>query len=76
LGLDANPSVANFLLCQLPEHFPDAAFVARRCRERGVYIRDAGEISRRLGDRALRIAVKDEESNCRMLEVLAEALKD
>ena len=76
LGLDVNPSVANFLLCHLPERYPDAALVARRCRKQGVYIRDAGEISRGLGDRALRIAVKDEESNCRILKVLGEALKD
>ena len=76
LGLEVFPSVANFLLCHLPKHYPDAAFVAHQCRERGVYIRDAGEISRRLGDRALRIAVMDEESNGRMLRVLREVLRD
>jgi len=74
LGLDVIPAVANFLLCHLPETFPDAAAVSRRCREHGVYIRDAGEISSILGPRALRIAVKDDQTNRRMIEVLREIL--
>jgi histidinol-phosphate/aromatic aminotransferase/cobyric acid decarboxylase-like protein len=72
LGFDVTPAVANFLLCHLPEQSPDAATVSRRCRERGVYVRDAGEISPVLGSRALRIAVKDNETNRRMIGVLRE----
>ncbi|MBZ5686150.1 MAG: aminotransferase class I/II-fold pyridoxal phosphate-dependent enzyme [Acidobacteriia bacterium] len=74
LGLDVIPAVANFLLCHLPETFPDAATVSRRCREHGIYIRDAGEISSVLGPRALRIVVKDDQTNRRMIEVLREIL--
>jgi histidinol-phosphate/aromatic aminotransferase/cobyric acid decarboxylase-like protein len=74
LGLEVIPSVANFVLCHLPEKFPDAAEVAKRCREHGVYIRDAGEISARLGTRALRIAVKDEQSNRRILGTFRDML--
>jgi len=70
LGLEVIPAVANFLLCHLPETFPDAATVSRRCRDHAVYIRDAGDISPVLGPRALRIAVKDDQTNRRMIEVL------
>jgi histidinol-phosphate/aromatic aminotransferase/cobyric acid decarboxylase-like protein/GNAT superfamily N-acetyltransferase len=74
LGFDVVPSVANFLLCHLAEESPDAATISRRCREHGLYVRDAGEISALLGTRALRIAVKDEETNRRMVRVLADVL--
>ena len=74
LGFEVMPSVANFLLCHLPEGFSDAATVSRRCREYGLYVRDAGEISALLGARGLRIAVKDEETNRRMASVLAMVL--
>jgi len=70
LGFDVIPSVANFLLCHLPEQGPDAATICWRCREHGVYVRDAGEISPNLGSKALRIAVKDEQMNQRIIEVL------
>jgi histidinol-phosphate/aromatic aminotransferase/cobyric acid decarboxylase-like protein len=70
LGFDVIPSVANFILCHLPEQGPDAATICWRCREHGVFVRDAGEISPNLGSKALRIAVKDEQTNQRMIEVL------
>jgi histidinol-phosphate/aromatic aminotransferase/cobyric acid decarboxylase-like protein len=68
------PGVANFLLCHLPKDGPDAATVVKRCRARGLYLRDAGAMGRALGKYTLRIAVKDGETNGRMLEVLAKAL--
>ena len=74
IGFEVMPSVANFLLCHLPEQSPDAATVSRRCQERGVYVRDAGEISALLGARALRIAVKDQERNSRIVSVLREVV--
>lgn len=70
LGFDVIPGVANFLLCHLPKGSADAATVTRRCRERHVYIRDAGEISSILGTHALRIAVKDEATNARVIGAL------
>jgi histidinol-phosphate/aromatic aminotransferase/cobyric acid decarboxylase-like protein len=74
LGFEVIPSVANFLLCHLREQGPDAATVSQRCRERGVYVRDAGEISPVLGSYALRIAVKDEQTNQKVVEVLRDVI--
>ena len=75
LGLEVVPGVANFLLCHLPSGGPDAATVVRHCRERGLFVRDAGAMGSQLGSHALRIAVKDGETNQRMLTILAPALQ-
>jgi histidinol-phosphate/aromatic aminotransferase/cobyric acid decarboxylase-like protein len=75
LGLDVVPGVANFLLCHLTSGGPDAGTVVSRCRERGLFLRDAGAMGSRLGSHALRIAVKDGETNHRMLAILAKALQ-
>ena len=71
LGWKAVPGVANFVLCDLPDDGPDAATVTVRCREKGLFLRDASSMGTRLGRRAVRIAVKDRETNRRMLEILA-----
>jgi histidinol-phosphate/aromatic aminotransferase/cobyric acid decarboxylase-like protein len=66
------PSVTNFLLCFLPADGPDAATLIARCRERGLFLRDASTMGAQLGDRAIRLAVKDAPTNRRMVEILAE----
>ncbi len=66
--------IANFLLCHLPNHGPTAATLAKQCRKRGLFVRDAAAMGRSLGQHALRIAVKDEQTNRRMLEIVAHAL--
>lgn len=70
MGWEVMPSVANFLLCQLPASWPAAAVLVKCCREQGLYLRDAGPMGANLGDRALRIAVKDKVTNQRMIEIL------
>jgi histidinol-phosphate/aromatic aminotransferase/cobyric acid decarboxylase-like protein/GNAT superfamily N-acetyltransferase len=75
LGLDVVPGVANFLLCHLPPRGPDSASVVRRCRERGLFLRDAGVMGSQLGSHALRIAVKDAATNQRMLDILSAVTK-
>ena len=75
LGWEIVPSVTNFLLCHLPESGPDAATVVRRCREQGVFLRDASVMGSRMGRHALRIAVKDAVTNERIVEVLKSTLE-
>lgn len=69
------PGEANYLLCHLPEYGPDAATLMVRCREYGLFLRDAGVTAPRLGGRSIRIAVKDAETNRRMIGVLREVWK-
>ena len=71
LGWDVLPGIANFLLCHLPGDGPQASEVVRRCREQGLFMRDAGAMGSRLGDRSVRLAVKDASTNMRMIEILA-----
>ena len=74
LQLKLVAGVANFILCHLPPGGPDAASVVQCCRQQGVFLRDASVMGTRLGRHALRIAVKDAESNRRVAQVLGEAL--
>jgi histidinol-phosphate/aromatic aminotransferase/cobyric acid decarboxylase-like protein len=72
-GWEILPGVANFLLCQLPEDGPDAATMVKRCRARGLFLRDAGAMGRGLGKYSVRIAVKDAGTNERMLRIISDA---
>lgn len=74
LGWEVLPGIANFLLCHLPPAGPDAAAVVQRCRARGLFLRDAAAMSPQLGDRCLRLAVKDDATNQRMLALLRDCL--
>ena len=70
LGWDVLPGIANFVLCHLPASGPTAAEVASRCRKQLLFIRDAAAMGSRLGTRTVRMAVKDLQTNARMLEIL------
>jgi histidinol-phosphate/aromatic aminotransferase/cobyric acid decarboxylase-like protein len=75
-GLEVLGGAANFLLCSLAEGGPDAASVLKACRRQGLFLRDATALGGSLGHRALRIAVKDRETNRRMLAILRGALRE
>ncbi len=75
LGWDVLPSMANYLLCHLPAEGPDAATVVARGRERGLFLRDAATMGSQLGDRAIRVAVKNAATNERMLQILGGVLR-
>ncbi len=66
---------ANFLLAHLSTQGPDAATVITRCREKNLFLRNAAVTSPQLGDRAIRIAVKDEATIQEMLTILRGALE-
>ncbi|MDB6155925.1 MAG: aminotransferase [Chthoniobacteraceae bacterium] len=70
LGWDIVPGCANFLLCHLPVPGPSAAQLVEQCRPRGLYLRDAAAMSSQTGSDTIRIAVKDAETNARMLGIL------
>jgi len=75
LGLEIVPGIANFILCHLRPEAPDAGTVVKRCREHGLFLRDACAMGSHLGNRALRIAVKDAETNQRIVVILYDALR-
>ena len=73
-GLDVLAGATNSVLCHLPDGGPTAAEVAALCRERDLFIRDAGATSRALGDRVLRVAVKDGDTNRRIVDLMGASL--
>lgn len=70
LGWEVIPGVANFLLCHLPLDGPTAAEVVSRSREHGLFLRDAVRMGAQLGDYAVRVAVKDADTNRCIMEIL------
>jgi len=74
-GLDVVPGVANFLLCHLPDGGPDAQDVVKHCREQDLFIRDTANMGSCFGDRVVRIAVKDQATNKRIIKILCSILK-
>ena len=73
LGAEVVPGVANFVLFHLPAGARAPSEVVQRCRERRLYVRDFPEMASLAGS-ALRVAVKDAETNARMLSILREAV--
>jgi len=62
--------VANYLLCQLAADDIDASTLVRECRAHGLFLRDMSLTSPILGPKSFRIAVKDSETNKRMVRIL------
>jgi histidinol-phosphate/aromatic aminotransferase/cobyric acid decarboxylase-like protein/GNAT superfamily N-acetyltransferase len=74
IGFEVFPGRANFLLCQLPETAPAAAGFVRQCRAQDLFVRDAAAMGSNLGERSIRIAVKDEATNDRMIQIIRDVL--
>jgi len=75
-GLNPVKTNTNFFLCQLLSDGPDAKTVVQKCREKGLYLRNASNMGKQIGDYTIRIAVKDRETNNRMVNILKEVLFD
>jgi histidinol-phosphate/aromatic aminotransferase/cobyric acid decarboxylase-like protein/N-acyl-L-homoserine lactone synthetase len=73
LNWEVMPGVANFILCHLPESGPDADTVIARCRAQGLFLRNVASMGTVFDNRALRLAVKDADTNRRMVEILRAA---
>lgn len=74
LGFDVTPGVANFLLCHFTDDSLSVSELVRRCREKNLFLRDVSNMG--VNERAIRIAVKDEATNERMLNIIANVLTE
>jgi histidinol-phosphate/aromatic aminotransferase/cobyric acid decarboxylase-like protein len=68
------PGIANFVMFHMPPAGPDAGAVVSDCRKHGLFLRDIRTMGSTLGCDVLRIAVKDQATNRRMLEIIGEAI--
>ena len=73
--LEIVPGTANFVMCHLDLKHPTAATVVSAARKFGVYLRDVSSMGQKLGSRALRIAVKNQEANAAIVRALARVLQ-
>jgi len=64
----------NCVLCLLSEGMPGATAIVERCREEGVFVRQCATISPSLGDRAVRVSVKDRATNARVVGAVKRAV--
>ena len=67
-------SKANFVLCYLPENGPDAEIVVSNCKEMGLYLRDVSNMGNNFNKHTVRIAIKDKETNQKMLKIIKHVL--
>jgi histidinol-phosphate/aromatic aminotransferase/cobyric acid decarboxylase-like protein len=74
LGIDVIDGCGNYVFFHLPDDLPTADELAQCCRREGLFIRNASGMGTALGDRALRIAVKDSATQLRIVEILKRAL--
>ncbi len=51
-----------------------AESIVKTCRDRGLFLRNVAGMGSEVGRRAMRMAVKDEETNNRMLDIFRNAL--
>jgi histidinol-phosphate/aromatic aminotransferase/cobyric acid decarboxylase-like protein len=72
---DIVPGDANFLMLHLEPEHPTAAAVVSRSKKHGVFLRDISSMGSTLGERALRIAVKNQETNSRVIDALETVLR-
>jgi histidinol-phosphate/aromatic aminotransferase/cobyric acid decarboxylase-like protein/N-acyl-L-homoserine lactone synthetase len=66
--------VANFLLFYLPAYYSAKLFL-RFCQDENLFLRDVGNMGKSLGANAIRIAVKDGETNKKMIQIMKNAMK-
>jgi histidinol-phosphate/aromatic aminotransferase/cobyric acid decarboxylase-like protein/N-acyl-L-homoserine lactone synthetase len=67
-------SRANFVVVSLPAGGPCASDLVRRCRERGVYLRDLTSLSATFEQRTVRVAVRTADENRRIVDAVRAAL--
>jgi histidinol-phosphate/aromatic aminotransferase/cobyric acid decarboxylase-like protein len=74
-SLEVLQSKANFVLCYLPENGPNAEAIVSKCKEMGLYLRDVSTMGNNFNKHTIRIAIKDKETNQKMLEIIKQVLK-
>jgi len=71
---DIVPGQANFLMFHLEPDQPPVATVLSEARKQGVFLRDVSSMGSELGQRALRLTVKDEKANKHILATIETVL--
>jgi len=76
LGWEVVPGCANFLLCHLPPDQAEASVLISVCRRYGLFLRNVVSMGQCFDNHTIRIAVKDAETNLKMLSILQKVLSE
>jgi threonine-phosphate decarboxylase len=76
LGCRVHPAAANFLLIQLPARFPSAHIREKLFRDYAVLVRECDSFRGLEGQNYIRVAVRRETENARLLEALTAIFGD
>jgi histidinol-phosphate/aromatic aminotransferase/cobyric acid decarboxylase-like protein/N-acyl-L-homoserine lactone synthetase len=68
------PGIANFLMFYIPQKFGSVKEIIARCKKEKLFLRDVSNMGTELGEGAIRIAVKDELTNRKMVSILSNAM--
>ena len=66
--------VANYLLFYLPGHFPEPGEFLESCKQKKLFLRDVSNMGKNIGKNAVRIAIKDEVTNNKMIGIIKKIL--
>jgi histidinol-phosphate/aromatic aminotransferase/cobyric acid decarboxylase-like protein len=75
LGCEVTPSCTGFVLVRLPPHAPPAPRTVSALAARGVFVRDLSTLGAALGERYVRVAVKERATQARVLAAFADVLR-
>lgn len=70
------PGAANWILCRLPESGPDADTIINRCKQLGVFLRGATGTGKVLDRFDIRLTVKDDKTQKKVVSALAQSLAE
>ena len=76
IGIETLGGQANFLLCSLRDRSITARWLIERCRHRKLFLRSLDNFGSQINPHTFRIAVKDAETNQRMVGILADVLAE
>jgi histidinol-phosphate/aromatic aminotransferase/cobyric acid decarboxylase-like protein/GNAT superfamily N-acetyltransferase len=75
-GMHVVPSLGNFILCRLSSDSPCAADLISKCKKYDLFLRDVSSMSTRPDKYSFRIAVKDVDTNTRMVKIIRDVLDE
>ena len=68
-GIRVLSGTANFILCEIQKNL-EKDYLLEQCKNQGLFLRDIASMGSSLEKNLIRIAVKDEKTNKRMVDIL------
>ena len=77
IGIDEIiPGIANFIMFHLSNEKCSASQIINECKKKKLYLRDLSGIGASINDNAIRMAVKDKNTNKKMIKIFQESISN